>query len=70
MPPLVVQECPPLVVMSHLRFVLLMSVTPLEMRQVWSGGLETGFQVALGIRNGLHHFLQILPQGLDVLMPP
>ena len=68
-PTLVVQECPPLVVMSPLHFVLALSVPPLEVRQVCSGGLETRLKFVLELPTVFPQFMRMVPQDLDVVIP-
>ena len=48
----------------------LMSVSPLELHQVCLDGLERGLPVVLGLTTGFTLFMQMVPQDLDVVMPP
>ena len=67
---LVIQECLPLVVISPLHLALVMSVPPLEVNQVCSGGIETWLQVVLCLSAVFTLFLIMAPKDLDVVMPP
>ena len=51
-PPLVVHECPPLVVLDDLLYVKI-----LDLHQVCLGGIEVELTVVLGILNVIHQFL-------------
>ena len=62
-PPLMVQECSPLVVLDPF-----ISVPPLEVNQVYSGGLEIWFPAVLGIPNEFPQFVQMVPHDLDVVV--
>ena len=64
-----VQECPPLVVIAPLHFLLVMDFTPLEVHQVCSGRLETGFKVVLGPTTVFPQFLQMVRHDWDVVIP-
>ena len=45
-----------------------MSVPPLEVKQVCSGGIETGLQVVLGLPTGFHQGVKMVPQDWDAVM--
>ena len=62
-PPLMVQECSPLVVLDPF-----ISVPLLEVNQVYSGGLEIWFPAVLGIPNEFPQFVQMVPHDLDVVV--
>ena len=63
-PPLVVQECQPLVVVTPL-----MSVPPFRVHRVCSGGLETGLPVVLDIPTVFPLFVKMVPKYLCVVVP-
>ena len=58
-PPVVVQECAPLVVLSALHFMLTISVPPLDVHQDCSVRLETGLHVFFGISTGFTHVCKL-----------
>ena len=46
-----------------------MSITPLDVNQVCSGGPEVGLQVVLGMPTGFYQCVQMVPQDWDAVMP-
>ena len=62
-PTLVVQECPPLVVLADL-----ISVPPLEVHQVCSSRLEIELPVVSGLPTVFTQFVQMVPHDLDLLV--